>query len=82
MYELSLREVLGTYRPRDGDDAEQGDGGSVVPVNAESEESYIDFEVGEHPHLPRQCEHFLRFRRQGHLLSPISEECARLRSSS
>jgi hypothetical protein len=30
-------------------------------VNAESEESYIDFKVGEHPHLPRRCEHFLRF---------------------
>lgn len=56
-YELFLREVLDTYGPPDGD----GDGGSVVRVNAESEESYIDFEVGEHPHLPRQCEHFLRF---------------------
>jgi hypothetical protein len=52
-YELFLREVLDTYGPRDGDDAEQGDGGSVVRVNAESEESYIDFEVGEHLHLPR-----------------------------
>jgi hypothetical protein len=43
--------------PRDGD----GQGGSVVRVNAESEACYIDFEVGEHPHLPRRCEHFLRF---------------------
>jgi hypothetical protein len=60
-YELFLREVLDVYGPRDGDDAEYGDGGSVVRVNAESEESYIDFEVGEHPHLPRWCEHFLRF---------------------
>jgi hypothetical protein len=60
-YELFLREVLDTYGPRNGDDAEQGDGGSVVRVNAESAESYIDFEVGEHPHLPRRCEHFLRF---------------------
>ncbi|KAI9766958.1 MAG: hypothetical protein M1839_004666 [Geoglossum umbratile] len=60
-YELFLREVLDTYGPRDGDDAEWGGGGSVVRVNAESEESYIDFEVGEHPHLPRRCEHFLRF---------------------
>jgi hypothetical protein len=60
-YELFLREVLDTYGPRDSDDAEQGNGGSVVCVNAESEESYIDFEVGEHPHLPRRCEHFLRF---------------------
>lgn len=60
-YELFLREVLDKYRPRDDDDAERGDGGSVVRVNAESEESYIDFEVGEHPHLPRRCEHFLRF---------------------
>lgn len=60
-YELFLREVLDTYGPRDGDGAEKGDGGSVVRVNAESEDSYIDFEVGEHPHLPRRCEHFLRF---------------------
>jgi hypothetical protein len=52
-YELFLREVLDTYGPRDGDDAEQGDGGSVVRVNAKSEESYIDFKVGGHPHLPR-----------------------------
>jgi hypothetical protein len=35
-YELFLREVLNTYGPRDGDDAERGDGGSVVRVNAES----------------------------------------------
>ena len=34
-YEL-LREVLDTYGPRDGDDAERGDGGRVVRVNAES----------------------------------------------
>lgn len=53
--------MLDTYGPRDGNGAEQGDGGSVVRVNAESEESYIDFEVGEHPHFPRRCEHFLRF---------------------
>jgi hypothetical protein len=38
-YELFLREVLDTYGPRDGDGAEQGDGGSVVRVNAESEDS-------------------------------------------
>ncbi|KAE9367179.1 hypothetical protein N431DRAFT_307971, partial [Stipitochalara longipes BDJ] len=61
LYELFLYEVLGTYGLRDGDDAEPGDGGSVVRVNAESEEVYIDFEVGEHPHLPRRCEHLLRF---------------------
>ena len=30
-------------------------------MNTESEACYIDFEVGEHPHLPRRCEHFLRF---------------------
>jgi hypothetical protein len=30
-------------------------------INAESEACYIDFEVGEHPHLLRQCKHFLRF---------------------
>lgn len=30
-------------------------------VSPESEESYIEFVVGEHPHLPRQCEHFLPF---------------------
>ena len=63
-YELFLREVLFAYGPRDIDDVDQsggGDGGSVVRLNAESEESYIDFEVGEHPHLPRRCEHFLRF---------------------
>jgi hypothetical protein len=60
-YELFLREVLDTYGPRDGQGTEQGNGGIVVRVNAESEESYIDFEVGEHPHLPRRCEHFLRF---------------------
>jgi hypothetical protein len=55
--------VLVAYGPRDGDDAERGSSGdgSVVRVNAESEESYIDFVVGEHPHLPRRCEHFLRF---------------------
>jgi hypothetical protein len=35
-----------------------------VRVNAESDEPYIDFEVGEHPHLPRRCEHFLRFQLQ------------------
>ncbi|KAH9216672.1 hypothetical protein DL95DRAFT_445238 [Leptodontidium sp. 2 PMI_412] len=60
-YELFLREVLDTYGPRDGDDAEHGDGGSVVRVNTDSEKSYIDFEVGEYPHLPRRCEHFLLF---------------------
>ena len=60
-YELFLREVLDTYRPQDGDDAEQSDGGSVLRVNAESEEFYIDFEVGEHLHLLRRCEHFLQF---------------------
>ncbi|RDW68634.1 hypothetical protein BP5796_09291 [Coleophoma crateriformis] len=60
-YELFLREVLDTYRPRDGDGTKQGGGDSVVRVNAESAESYIEFEVGEHPHLPRRCEHFLRF---------------------
>jgi hypothetical protein len=49
-YELFLREALDTYGPRDGDDAEQRDGGSVVLVNAESEKSYIDFEVGEQKH--------------------------------
>lgn len=30
-------------------------------VNTKSEESYVNFEVGEHPHLPRRCKHFLRF---------------------
>lgn len=63
-YELFLRDVLATYGPRDGDDADRGgggDGGSVVRVNADSDDSYIDFVVGEHPHLPRWCEHFLRF---------------------
>jgi hypothetical protein len=51
-YELFLREVLVTYGPRDGDDADWGgggDGGSVVRVDAESEGSYIEFMVGEHP---------------------------------
>ncbi|RDW64626.1 hypothetical protein BP6252_10277 [Coleophoma cylindrospora] len=52
-YELFLREVLDTYRPQDGDDAEQGGGDSVVRVNAESARSYIEFEVGEHPHFLR-----------------------------
>ncbi|PVH70809.1 hypothetical protein DL98DRAFT_540546 [Cadophora sp. DSE1049] len=51
-YELFLRQVLDTYGPRDGDEAEHGDGDSVVRVNADSEESYIEFEVGEYPHLP------------------------------
>lgn len=60
-YELFLRKVLDTYRLQDGNGAEQGIGDSVVRVNAESEESYIEFEVGEHPHLPRRCDHFLRF---------------------
>jgi hypothetical protein len=60
-YELFLRKVLDTYGPRDSDGAEQGNGDSVVRVNAESEESYIEFEVGEYPHLPRRCDHFLRF---------------------
>ena len=60
-YELFLREVLDTYGTRDGDGAEQCNDDSIVRVNAESEESYIEFEVGEHPHLPRQCDHFLRF---------------------
>jgi hypothetical protein len=32
-----------------------------VHINAESEACYIDFEVGEHPHLLRRCKHFLRF---------------------
>lgn len=56
--------MLVAYRSRDGNDADQGgggDGGSVVRVNAESEEFYIDFAVGKHPHLPRRCEHFFRF---------------------
>lgn len=48
-YELFLREVLNTYPPRDSNDPVHDDGGSVVRVNAESEESYIEFEVGEHP---------------------------------
>ena len=60
-YELFLRKVLDTYGTRDGDGAEQCNDDSVVRVNAESKESYIEFEVGEHPHLPRQCDHFLRF---------------------
>ena len=60
-YELFLQEVLDAYEPRDSDGADQGDGDSVVRVNAESEESYIEFEVGEHLHLPHRCEHFLRF---------------------
>ena len=60
-YELFLRKVLDTYGPPNGDGAEQGDSNSVVRVNAESEESYIEFEVGEYPQLPRQCDHFLRF---------------------
>jgi hypothetical protein len=63
-YELFLREVLNTYEPRGGDDAEQGDGGSVVRVNAESEESYIDFEVGEQ--LGRQVLEFHKVRRGDH----------------
>jgi len=62
-YELFLREVLDAYGPRDGDDADRGggDGGSVVRVDAESEGSYIEFMVGEHPCMPRWCVHFLRF---------------------
>jgi hypothetical protein len=61
-YELFLSAVLDKYGPRDGDGVEQGGGGgSVVRMNAESEACYIDFEVGEHPHLPRRCEQFLRF---------------------
>jgi len=60
-YEVFLRKVLDAYRPQEGDDAERDDSSSVVRVNVESEESYIEFEVGEHPHLPRRCEHFLRF---------------------
>ena len=63
-YELFLRDVLIEYGPQDGNDAGRtgsGNGGSVVRVNAESEGSYINFEVGEHPRLPRRCEHFLRF---------------------
>ncbi|PVH68380.1 hypothetical protein DL98DRAFT_599576 [Cadophora sp. DSE1049] len=43
--ELFLREVLDTYGPRDGDDGEHGDGGSVVRVNTDSEKSCIDFKV-------------------------------------
>jgi hypothetical protein len=45
--------VLNTYGPLDGDAAERGDGGSVVLVNSDLEESYVDFKVGEYPHLPR-----------------------------
>ncbi|KAI9764032.1 MAG: hypothetical protein M1840_008908 [Geoglossum simile] len=63
-YEHFLREVLATYGPRDGGDADRGgdgDGGSVVRVDPESEGSYIHFEVGEDPLIPRRCEHFLRF---------------------
>jgi hypothetical protein len=33
-YKLFLRDVLDTYGPRDGDGAEQGDGGSVMRMNA------------------------------------------------
>src|SRR5579859_112986 len=58
-YELFLRDVLVAYR-RDGDESDDG-GGSVVRVNPESEDSYIEFMVGEHPCMPRWCEHFLRF---------------------
>ena len=60
-YKLFLRKVLDTYGLQNSDSVEQGDGGSVVRVNAKSEGLYIDFEVGEHPHLPHQCEHFLWF---------------------
>jgi len=76
-YELFLREVLDTYGPRDS--AEHGDGGSVVRVNTDSEESYIGFEVGEYPHLPRRCEHFLRFSSKvsGSSLSRTSKERSR-----
>lgn len=53
-YELFLCEVVEKYRVRDDQGVEQNDGGIVVRVNVESEGSYIDFEVGEHPHLPRR----------------------------
>lgn len=59
--ELFLREVLDEYRPRDREDTDQGGRGSVVKVDADSPGSYIEFMVGEHPRIPRRCEHFLRF---------------------
>ncbi len=63
-YELFLREVLAAYGLRYGDEANQsavGDSDNVVRVNAESNDYYIEFMVGEHPYLPRRCEDFLRF---------------------
>ncbi|KAI1381784.1 hypothetical protein F4677DRAFT_3952 [Hypoxylon crocopeplum] len=65
-YELFLREVLTTYGlPYDNepnpDGGDKGMSSDIVCVNTDSKYSYIEFTVGEHPRIPRRCQHFLRF---------------------
>ncbi|KAF7546917.1 hypothetical protein G7Z17_g8094 [Cylindrodendrum hubeiense] len=63
-YELFLCEVLEAYGLHLDDRTNPtvvADSDNVVRVNAASECSYIEFMVGEHPRIPRRCQHFLRF---------------------
>jgi hypothetical protein len=53
-HELFLREVLHTCKV--GDKGERSD--SVV---RELNGAYIEFIIGEHPTIPHNCDHFLRF---------------------
>jgi hypothetical protein len=57
-YKLFINEVLATYGT--GDYEKRRD--SVVRVVPKSNQgAYIEFMVGEHPTIPYDCEHFLRF---------------------
>jgi hypothetical protein len=56
--------MLATYEPPDGDDADRDgiwSGGNVAHVDPEPKVLYIEFSIGEHPHMPRKCENFLWF---------------------
>jgi hypothetical protein len=62
-YELFLHEVLAAYGLQldDGANTTATDSDNIICVETESKKSYIEFMVGEHPYLPRRCEHLLRF---------------------
>jgi hypothetical protein len=56
-YEAFLREVLHTCKVGD----EGGRSDSVIRVMPKLNGAYIEFIIGEHPTIPHNCDHFLRF---------------------